>query len=70
MRHLFLFSRSVVQAPQGSDASSTATSINPATGAAHSYRLQSMLAKFDDDFPLRKTGEQNCSLAQYPIQEI
>jgi hypothetical protein len=56
MRHLFLFSRSVVQAPQGSDASSTATSINPAAGGAHSYRMQSMMAKFDDDFPLRKTG--------------
>lgn len=59
-----------MQAPQGSDASSTATSINPVTGAAHSYRLQPMMAKFDDDFPLRKTGEQNCSVAHYPVQEI
>lgn len=54
-----------MQAPQGSDASSTATSINPATGAAHSYRLQSMMAKFDDDFPLRKTGEHSIRSRKY-----
>ncbi|XP_023706694.1 histone deacetylase 4 isoform X2 [Cryptotermes secundus] len=49
---------SVLQAPQGSDASSSVTSINPATGVAHSYRMQSMMPKFDDDFPLRKTASE------------
>ncbi|PSN47158.1 Histone deacetylase 4, partial [Blattella germanica] len=50
--------RSVLQAPQGSEASSSTTSINTASGVVHPYRLQPMMAKFDDDFPLRKTASE------------
>jgi len=53
---LLSFNRSVLQAPQGNDATSSAASMNSATGVAHPYRLQPMMPKFDDDFPLRKTG--------------